>query len=300
MIARLLIGIAKWVHKAFPFCELRTANLILKINGQKDLRVGCKLFNYKIYLNAHRSTVHILLCIQGEKFIDDVMFLEPHLKQGMTAFDVGANLGYLTYFLCSKIGPTGRVFSFEPDPDNWRELSENIRSNNIAFCQPMHTAVGSFDGMIPFLYGHNGHVDTDPGGKPNSAIVALDSFVRKHSIAGVDLIKVDVEGFELDVLTGLSQILSEKIKPILFVEVHPLGFGGKGDPAEVCSFLERYYSNICAFRAPSDVRTGLSPWGKLFFQFGSDESVRRRCEVSLKEVKENQLMRVYLLCLPEI
>lgn len=126
----------------------------------------------------------------------------------------------------------------------------------------------------------------------------MDSFVREHSISQIDVVKVDVEGYELDVLAGMSQILSRKRKPLLYVEVHPLGLNGKGEPAKVCSFLERYYNSITAFRPIMDVRAGLSSWGKFLIEMSSTEGLRRTCQVSLKDVKEKQGFRYQLLCLP--
>lgn len=289
---------ARLAHRLFPFCYLRTANFILKLNQQNHLKLVCKFFDYKIYLNAHRSSVHVLLWIRGEKFLEDRAFLGPHIKKGMTVFDVGANIGYFTYYLCRETGASGRVFSFEPDADNFRELSDNILANDIGFCYPFQTAVGAFDGAIPFAYGFNGHVDTGVGAEANCKIISLDSFVKEHSISQIDLVKIDVEGYELDVLMGMSQILTRKRKPVLYVEVHPLGFCRKGEPARVCSFLERFYSDIIAFRPVTDVRSGLSPWGKFLIEISSRKTVRRKCKVNFEEVKEHQQFRYQLVCLP--
>jgi FkbM family methyltransferase len=290
---------AKWIHKLFPFCQLRTAKFLLRLNKGSALKVECTLFNYKIELDAHRSTVHILIFMLGEKFLeDDVTFLGPHIKEGMTVFDVGANIGYITYFLCNQIGPKGRVFSFEPDPDNFAELSNNVIRNNVVFCRPVQTAVGSFDGTVAFNFGLNGSVNTGPGPEPNCKITSLDSFVREHSIPQVDLIKIDVEGYELDVLEGMSEILSNGKRPLLYIEAHPMGFGGKGDPARVCSVLEKYYTNIYAYLPLGDLRSTFSKRNKLLTSIVPKKYPLEKCKVTLSEVKKNTKLRYQLLCLP--
>jgi FkbM family methyltransferase len=290
---------ARWIHNIFPFCQLRTARLLLRLNKGKYLKVERRLFKHRVGLNAHRSTVHMLLYMQGEKFLeDDIVFLGPHIKEGMTAFDIGANIGYTTLFLCSRIGPTGRLFSFEPDPDNFDELSDNVRRNNISFCHPFQAAVGSFDGTISFNHGLNGTVNIEQKSDRNCMITSLDSFARKHSIHRIDLIKIDVEGYELDVLKGMSQILNSESRPIVYIEVHPQHFAGKGDPKKVCALLERYYTNINAYLPFSEVRETFSFKNKLTSSNPSPEFFFNKCKVNFDEAKQNTKMRYQLLCLP--
>jgi precorrin-6B methylase 2 len=62
--------------------------------------------------------------------------LGPYLREGMTAIDVGANIGYLTLFFCNRVGAQGQVFAFEPEPENFRELVRSIEHNHIKWCTP--------------------------------------------------------------------------------------------------------------------------------------------------------------------
>jgi hypothetical protein len=90
------VTVARHFHRVFPFSQLRTAKWILKRNKDKELE-PVKLFGYEMPLKA-RTTVHVLLSLEGEKWIDDQFLLQRYVRQGMVVMDVGANIGYLTLF----------------------------------------------------------------------------------------------------------------------------------------------------------------------------------------------------------
>ena len=287
---------ARWFHKVFPFAELRTAKWILSRYGNGELPAA-KLFGYDLALEP-RTSVHVLLYLERERFVEDAIFLGPYIREGMTAFDIGANIGYLTLLLCRKVGPTGHVFAFEPEPDNFRELVRNVEKNRISFCVPLQLAVGADDCQVALASGLNGYVQTEAAMEPNCRMVSLDSFVKERVIPEVDLVKIDVEGHELDVLLGMSKVIDHD-RPILYVEVHPLGFCGRGDPEEVCSFLQRYYHRIIVYRTWGEVRGQLPDLKKLWNTFVPANHIRKRCETTLDHVRAYPTGRFQLLCLPE-
>jgi FkbM family methyltransferase len=291
----LILKAAHQFHRFFPFAQLRTANWILKRNPNGTL-MPAKLFGYEVSLQA-RTSVHVLLSIEGEGFVQDSIFLGPHLREGMTAIDVGANIGYLTLFFCHRVGAQGQVFAFEPEPDNFRELVRSIEHNHIKWCTPLNLAVGASDGPASLTFGLNGYIRPDRAGEPNCCMVSLDSFAAQRAIPRIDFVKIDVEGFEADVLLGMSKIL-ERHRPIIYVEVHPAGFCGSGDPRKVCSLLRRHYDNITSYRVWADVRQHLQLWDKIRGSFGADDMVRNKCRTTLKEVMESQQHRYQLVALP--
>ncbi|HEX8706601.1 MAG TPA: FkbM family methyltransferase, partial [Myxococcaceae bacterium] len=90
---------ARLAHRVFPYSQLRTARMLLGLNGAQPLEVHRRLFGYDLSLQAHRSTTHMLLYLQGEDFIADLPLISPHLKPGMVACDVGANIGYMAMYV---------------------------------------------------------------------------------------------------------------------------------------------------------------------------------------------------------
>ena len=82
----LAVRAARQFHRVFPFSQLRSAKWILKKNHNKELG-PIKFFGYEVPLQA-RTTVHVLLSIEGERFVDDRFLLERYLRKGMLVMDV--------------------------------------------------------------------------------------------------------------------------------------------------------------------------------------------------------------------
>ena len=291
----LAVAVARQFHRVFPFSQLRTAKWILKNHHNKELH-PVQLFGYEMPLRA-RTTVHVLLSIEGEKWIEDRLLLQPYVREGMVVADVGANIGYLTLFFCRAVGPRGNVFAFEPETDNFRELARTVEHNQIEWCTTLNCACGISDQPAYLAAGLNGYIQPDSTGLANCRMVSLDSFVNERKLSNVDLVKIDVEGFEAQVLSGMLEILQHH-RPILYVEVHPPGFCGSGDPRRVCSILKEYYKEIRAFRIRSEVKQRLPAWAKVRSSFGADDALMRKCETTLEEVMETEQHRFQVLALP--
>jgi FkbM family methyltransferase len=145
-------------------------------------------------------------------------FLHP----GMTFYDVGANAGFLTLLGAARVGPKGSVVSFEPHPETAAELRRQISANHLtnvevieaAICDRVGTAEFSDDTvavMASLTSSASGHrtikVKTE----------TLDSIVANRALP--DLLKIDIEGAEIDALRGASKLISQK-RPVLLVELH--------------------------------------------------------------------------------
>ncbi len=289
---------ARVAHSLFPFSQLRTARLLLGLNGQQPAEVERRLFGYDVALKAHRSTTHVLLYLQGEKFLSDLSLMAPHVRPGMVAFDVGANIGYTSLYLRSRIGPDGQLHSFEPEPENFAELDANLRRNNLDNCHAVQAAVGSQEGTLTFATGLNGYVPEDGAPGITVPVVTLDGFIEKHGVPRVDFVKIDVEGFELDVLTGMKGVLSRRDKPILYIEVHGRGEYPRGDPRRVVELLEGHYRNIRAYVSPDDFKARQGRVSRMLSRLSPIDITERQCRVRLDAVKEHDTLRYQLLCLP--
>ena len=150
------------------------------------------------------------------------------LAQGKKCiFDIGANLGWYSLLL-SKLNPKSKIFSFEPIPKLFEQLSINVRLNEITNVFPFQMALmdreSDFDGELMY------YNDFEPGAASFRNIrdreefeairvhtTTLDSFCSEHDSAP-DFMKIDVEGSELSVLRGAEHIL-RKHHPVLFVEI---------------------------------------------------------------------------------
>jgi FkbM family methyltransferase len=154
----------------------------------------------------------------------ETAWLRTHLLPGMSFVDVGANIGYYTWLASSLVGESGRVLAFEPGPYAAARLSQildqgfvkNVVQHQVALSDytgegilyvPPSSAGNYNPSMTPYLPGMT--AVTTPIG-------VLDDYLERHNFETVDVIKIDVEGLELDVLQGASRALNaHRIRAVL-------------------------------------------------------------------------------------
>jgi FkbM family methyltransferase len=160
---------------------------------------------------------------------------EPHvthclksiLRPGDTFVDVGAHIGYHSFYAAGVVGTTGRVFSFEPDPSVYARLKRNLEPFPHAYA--FHYAVWKHEAELLFErsscaqesgWGSLTTVRTLGTGEqiPIHA-VSLDGWSREIDSSAVRAIKIDAEGSELAVLKGATKLIEES-RPVLLLEVN--------------------------------------------------------------------------------
>lgn len=175
-----------------------------------------KFCGYRLTLDVSRSSAHRLLYLEGERFVPEQMVLRRLLFPGARVIDVGANIGYYTLLFARQVAPGGSILAIEPEPRNLEELRRNIEMNKLENVTVLPIALGRHDGRVTVEAGMNGRVGPLIDGGGGVEIRRLDEIID----GPVDFIKVDVEGYESEVLAGASETL-RRWMPALFVEVHP-------------------------------------------------------------------------------
>lgn len=126
---------------------------------------------------------------------------------GTIAYDIGANVGFYTLALSRLVG-NGRVFSFEPQPDNALALKRHVTINRATNVSVIEQAVCETSGTVRFAGSHSqGRVATD--GVTAVRAVSLNDFVSSGNPAP-DFVKMDIEGGELSALMGADKLLRER------------------------------------------------------------------------------------------
>lgn len=175
--------------------------------------------------------------------------------------DIGANLGTISLAL-SYLAKKGKVYAFEPSTVNYNFLMRNIGENGIKNIEAIKLGVFDRNGAIQFHEVASGggwsFIDanqvhsTDPA---NQIIcVRLDDWVQKNPLNRLDLIKVDVEGSELEVLHGAQETL-QRFDPDLVIEFNldsMMNNFGK-DPHDLYALLQQLYRNIYLIRRDDQV-----------------------------------------------
>lgn len=147
------------------------------------------------------------------------MFKEA-VQPGAIVYDVGANVGFYTLLASRLVGPAGAVYSFEPFPKNIEYLERHLALNKTSNVTVIAAAVSSEAGEMNFEPGEfNEEGRLSSTGSLRVRVVTLDDVVRSGSAQPPTLLKIDVEGAELDVLQGSKAVLSQ-YQPLIFLATH--------------------------------------------------------------------------------
>ena len=151
------------------------------------------------------------------------------LKPGMNAVDIGGNIGYYAMLEARLVGPEGKVIAIEPMPENSEQLCQNVKNNGYKNIDIHKLAIGDRDGTaLMYITGksnwHSLHPPVSAKGEMKVPVSTLDSLVMPYNLASVDLVRMDLEGYEIVVIEGMKRTL-EKYGPRLLVELHPLLVG---------------------------------------------------------------------------
>lgn len=153
------------------------------------------------------------------------IFYIENLNQGDIVFDVGANIGELTLLFSKSVGNGGQVHSFEPTPGTFNKLSsiiqiankKNVKLNNLALAQ--HKGDADFN-VYEEQYAswntfakrplENYGINIAPPLSIVVPVISIDEYCLENFVDRIDLLKIDVEGSELDVLKGAERMFKEK------------------------------------------------------------------------------------------
>ena len=215
-------------------------------------RVECRVHDVRFSLNVNTGDVHGYLCwIYGELESELSSFIRYLLPRTRIFFDIGANVGYYS-ILAATVNPECQVVAFEPAPITCARLIDNVQLNGSSHIRVEQVALGIDEGTIQFeVYADSAFntvrtpADANHPFFTNSQVIdvpciRLDDYLDKHGIYP-DVVKMDVEGFEYNILRGAPRLLSGSQAPILFCEVEPLWLKRFGfSPTEIFDYLEDF------------------------------------------------------------
>lgn len=144
------------------------------------------------------------------------------LRRGDVVYDLGANVGFYSLLASVLVGPEGKVFSFEPAPENLQFLRKHLELNKVTNCSVLDVAVNASNGTANFEPGPNpsmGRLARESGIGVSVRTVALDSLVASGELPPPNVVKCDIEGAEYDALCGASAILASHA-PTIFLATH--------------------------------------------------------------------------------
>jgi FkbM family methyltransferase len=221
----------------------------------------------------------------AQAFIDDLTaFLKLTIQDGWRCIDVGANIGLTSIFM-TKCAPNVEVIAFDPAPNTIPFLTQNVWANAAGMIKVEPVGLGAKPGLVPFVqlpnFSAGSHIVGNKAEHPGAVsqksiwvkISTLDSYCESEKIAKVDLIKIDAEGYELNVLAGAKNTLL-KFKPIVVLEFNSwfMSQVQQQDPGEVLAELFSIFDSI----------------GVIHPGNGSVEAIQNSTEGRLDFVNKNQ------------
>ena len=206
--------------------------------------------------------------VTGWLDLESVVAVRRALVPGDVVLDIGAHAGYYSLLFSRLVGPSGAVFSFEPDPVNFGVLQHNLRGSgaenagafNLAIserCGPvsLHRSAGSGNHSL-FPY-------TEPVEIISVRSTTVDAFLAARGKPEVALIKLDIEGAEPLALAGMGETLSRCHGVRLIVEYNPKALRSAGDsPEHLLQSLRSLGFRLWRLeldKAPEPVETFLDP-----------------------------------------
>lgn len=197
--------------------------IVQTLQPRRDIRV--RVHDRIMFAN----TLDRLMALYFWKFSiledSETHLLQRLIKKDMVVLDIGANIGYYTLQFADWVGQEGKIFAFEPDPNNYSLLVKNIQANNIQNVIPVQKAVADQTQQIQ-LYrceDHSGdhriYDSLDGRQSVNVEAIALDDFFSENE--RVDFIKMDIQGAEYSALAGMERLIQQQNTLKILCEFSP-------------------------------------------------------------------------------
>jgi len=156
---------------------------------------------------------------------------------GAVFLDVGANVGYYTALAGKALGPHGRVIALEPDPESFFYLEKTVAANAGAPVQCFRKAAGEQAGEATLYTSADNRGDNRlyanelANGECKIEVVAVDELLEQLGIAELNLVKIDVQGYEGKVFAGMQRTLARSPQLSMMFEFWPEGLARAGSNA---------------------------------------------------------------------
>lgn len=224
-------ALEKWCRQQTQQCYLGDNTALCRVLGK-----------YLMYVDTRDQSLSPHLLMNGFWEMWVTIAIARYVKPGMTAIDVGANVGYYTLLLSDLVGEQGCVASFEPQARLCQLMNDSLKVSGLRRDkqQVAWNAVGAGSGYVPFLVhesslGSGSVFKGDPGQLRAVSEIwfsvercSVDAGLR-HRDLPVDFVKIDVQGDELEVLRGMKETLARSPDIAIAMEFTPVEHA---DPAE--------------------------------------------------------------------
>jgi FkbM family methyltransferase len=181
---------------------------------------------FKMSLDLREKGIHEELFFSGKRelLLTNTMLNSNLIKKGDVILEIGANIGYYALIESKLVGESGKVYAVEPVSDNLRNLRKNVGLNRCKNIEFFHLAMGDFNGTSTIYVSDRPNWSSMLKGKTPGKIIStetvpistVDEFLRDK--ATPNLIRMDVEGYEYNIIRGMKETLKKDVK--VLIEFH--------------------------------------------------------------------------------
>lgn len=246
------IQLTSWAIRHMPCGRYRAASWLARFGrGPFVARSGGSAGDFLFWCDL-RDVIARDVCFTGEYEPQETLIAAAILRAGMTVIDVGANWGYFTLLASCRVLPAGRVLAFEPEARLFGQLQRNVALNGFDGVDLFALAAAAGEGVLALeeyddRSGNRGLSRITRSGPAEGRLTttvpgeSVDAIVgRTPGIDRIDLIKIDVEGYEHQVLAGMRSGLQAHRYRHVLIELHPALLANHGARVEdCCTMLER-------------------------------------------------------------
>ena len=200
--------------------------VIFKAIGKRFIKR--KIYNYEMLLDLNDNGISRALWLFGNRELEHKFMLEKVIKPGMSILDIGANIGYYPLMELKLIGNNGNLIAVEPSNTNISLLKQNLSLNNFRNIEIHQGAISdtnskkeifiSTQSNLNTFHNYGTGIDHLSGEKLEVKTFTISKILNGRK---ADLIRMDVEGHEVEILNGLvSNFKDMKKLPIIIFETH--------------------------------------------------------------------------------
>jgi FkbM family methyltransferase len=191
--------------------------------------VRCPVYDYELWIDLKDRGISRTLMLFGERELEHKAMLEQIVHPGMRIFDIGANIGYYAIMESQLVGPTGQVIAIEPSPENVELLKRNLAHNQVNNTFVRAGAVSDSAGERAFHLSTQSNLNTFHNIGSGAVHLSGESIpVMMTTVPALaaefgppDLIRMDVEGHEVEVIAGLLDEAEQgTLRPTIIFETH--------------------------------------------------------------------------------
>ncbi len=205
----------------------------------------------RIVIDPKNGGTDAELFLHHQRDVDVIAIMKERLHRGSTFVDIGANIGYETLYGAHLVGDSGHVYAFEPIPHLVSQIKESIALNAFSNITVIEKAAGNKDGYETiYLHDEDAGLTSITNKNGASHSVSIDVTMLDKELAhikNVDVIKLDVEGYEYEALQGGKNTIATYTPTIIFeFSPHLYEQDYKGKSIDILTFLDSLGYSIYA------------------------------------------------------